>query len=234
MSLHPKRHSPVTHRYAQAIFALLTLFACLALAACGGSSSSSSSSVSKSSTTSASNPGGAGSNRFATLRSCLAKEGITLPSQPGGTRPPSGSGSPGGAGGPAGGAGGFQLPKGVTAAQFQAAIKKCGGGNFPGGGPARSGTAASKTALTKFATCMRENGINLPTPNSSGKGPVFNTKGINTNSSAFQSAQRKCQVDLEGTPGGSGGPPNGTPPSGGSPPAGEAGAAPPSSEAPGE
>ncbi len=121
-----------------------------------------------------------------------------LPSQPTGKRPPTGSGSPGGPGGPAGGAGGVQLPKGVTAAQFQAAIKKCGGGGFPGGGAARAGSATSKPALTKFATCMRENGINLPAPNTSGKGPTFNTTGINTNSSAFQSAQSKCASDLEG------------------------------------
>jgi hypothetical protein len=64
---------------------------------------------------------------------------------------------------------------------------------------------------------MRENGVSLPTPNTSGKGPVFNTKGLNTSSATFKSAESKCQSDLRGAIGG------GTP-------AGEGGGAPPNSE----
>jgi hypothetical protein len=45
---------------------------------------------------------------------------------------------------------------------------------------------------------MRENGVDLPTPNTSGNGPVFNTKGINTTSSTFKTAAAKCQSDLPG------------------------------------
>jgi hypothetical protein len=85
--------------------------------------------------------------------------------------------------------------------------------------------SANKGALTKFATCMRENGVNLPAPNTSGKGPVFDTKGIDTTSAAFKSAQQKCRAQLKGAFRGAGAPPSspgeGGPPGEG-PPAGEA------------
>jgi hypothetical protein len=114
----------------------------------------------------------------------------------------------------------------VSATQFQEALKKCGGGNF--GGAARFSSPTAKAALTKFVACMRENGVNLPAPNTSRNGPVFNTAGLNTASSTFKSAQSKCQSALQGVVGG--GAPNGAPNAGGGPPPGEAGA-PPSSEA---
>ncbi len=106
-------------------------------------------------------------------------------------------------------------------------MRKCGGGDFSRGG--RFGSSASKAALAKFAACMRENGINLPAPNTSGNGPVFNTKGIDTNGSAFRTAQSKCRSDLPG-PFARGGA-NGVPPSG-APPYGGAAGGPPGPEAP--
>jgi hypothetical protein len=70
---------------------------------------------------------------------------------------------------------------------------------------------------------MRENGVDLPAANTSGKGPVFDTKGINTSSAAFKSAESKCRSDLGAAAAAGGGSPNGAPPSGGSsPPSGEA------------
>jgi hypothetical protein len=99
-----------------------------------------------------------------------------------------------------GGGGRFQPPAGVSATHFQEALKKCGSGNFKG--TARFNSPTAKAALTKFVACMRENGVTLPTPNTSGNGPVFNTTGINTASSTFKSAQSKCQSDLQGTFGG--------------------------------
>jgi hypothetical protein len=155
----------------------------------------------------------------------LKKEGITLPSAPSGA--PRQPGGPG-AGAPGGGAGGFQLPKGVTQAQFQAALKKCGAGNFPQGRAGGLNSASARAGLAKYAACLRQNGIDVPAPNTTGKGPVFSTKGIDTSSSKFKAAQSKCQSDLKGAfPGGGGTPPsgapNGTPPSGapnGAPPAG--------------
>jgi hypothetical protein len=219
----PRAHQP-TSRHTRPVLALLVLGACLMLAACGsssGSGGSTNSANSKSATTS-SNPPGAGSARSTTLRECLQKQGITLPSAPAGGNPQSSGSAPptGTAGQPP--SGGFKLPKGESAAQLQAALKKCGGGNFPAGGAARFRGAGSSKALAKFSACMRENGVNLPAPNTSGKGPVFDTKGINTSSAAFKSAESKCRSDL-GAAAGGGGPPSGEAPAGGAPPTGEEG-----------
>ena len=215
------------------VLALLALLlVSLGLAACGSSSSSSSSTTA---TTSASTgtTGAKGAGRFTAVRECLQKEGITLPKRPSGQkRPPGGAGGFLGGGG-AGGAAGRQLPKGVTRAQYEAALKKCGGGAFGHGGAARFDSPTFKAALAKFATCMRQNGVNVPAPNTSGSGPVFDTKGIDTSSAQFKAAEAKCQSDLSGAfrrgPGAGGGT-GGVPGTDGAP----AGAAPPSSgEAPG-
>jgi hypothetical protein len=80
----------------------------------------------------------------------------------------------------------------VTQAQFQAALAKCGGTNLRRGGAARPVTAATRTALAKFAACMRQNGIALPAPNTTGRGPVFNTGKLNTTSPQFTAARTKC------------------------------------------
>jgi hypothetical protein len=227
---------------ATAIAALALLVACLGLAACGSSSKNSSTSTSAAASTSASGtaPGQAGpakgeiSKRFTVLRECLQKNGITLPKRTPGQRPKGGAGGFLGGGGAAGGAGGPQLPKGVTRAQYQAALKKCGGGKFAGrGGGARFKSPAFQAALAKFATCMRENGVNVPAPNTSGSGPVFDTKGIDTTSAKFKAAEAKCQSDLSGAfrrgPGaggsgaGSGAAPGAAPPSSGEAPGGAAG-----------
>jgi hypothetical protein len=123
----------------------------------------------------------------------MSKNGITLPQRtPGQRRQPGGAG--GFLGGGGGAAGGPSLPKGVTRAQYEAALKKCGGGNFAGrGGGARFKSPAFQAALVKFASCMRENGVNIPAPNTSGTGPVFSSKGLNTSSPKFQAAEVKCR-----------------------------------------
>jgi hypothetical protein len=186
-------HTNTHHRGLVATTALvLLLLACLGLAACGGSSSSSTTTsttnaANTSSTTGAAGTGGPASGRFASLRACLQKAGITLPQRTPGQRPrPGVGGFLGGAGG------GPQLPKGVTRAQLAAALQKCDGGRAFGGG-ARFNNPAYSQALTAFAACMRQNGVSLPSPNSSGTGPVFSTKGINTTSAQFRAAETKCQ-----------------------------------------
>jgi hypothetical protein len=133
--------------------------------------------------------GGSGSTgpqfgRFAALRECLQKNGVTLPKRTPGQRP---------LGGFLGGAAGSH--NGL--AQLRAALKKCGG-FFGGAGRAarRFNSPASKQAIVKFAACMRENGVNVPEPNTSGKGPVFSTKGLNTSSPQFRAAQAKCRLVL--------------------------------------
>jgi hypothetical protein len=198
--MHPRRLTkPTTSRRTRPALALAVLAAGLTLAACGSSASSSTSTSTTSTSTSASatTSQASGSSRFTALRSCLSKQGIALPA-PSGERPPGGSGATGQAG-PRGG--GFKLPEGVSQTQFQEALKKCGAGNFKGG--ARSNSATPKAALTQYLACMRESGVNLPTPNTSGTGPVFNTKGINTRSAAFKTAAAKCQSDLPAGVGGS-------------------------------
>ncbi len=223
-------HPKIRGRGGPAAAALvILLLLCVGLAACGGSSSTTSTSAnaaatgtssgtsstgtSSGSSTSPATGGGRGAARFAAMRECLQKNGITLPKRTPGSRPGTGGGFPGAA------AGGPQLPKGVTRAQYEAALNKCGGGHFFAGGAARRlNNPVFKAALSKYATCLRQNGINVPVPNTSGSGPVFNTKGINTASTQFRSAAMKCRSALIGAfrrPGAAGGPPLGS----GGPPA---------------
>jgi hypothetical protein len=215
---------PTRRKRIRPLLALCVLGACVALAACG-SSGSGSSSAGKTSSSSTNKAGAPNSSRFTALSSCLKKQGITLPSAPSGSTPQ--PGGPG-AGAPGGGPGGILLPKGVTQARFQAALKKCGGGNLPQGRAGGLNSASARAGLAKYAACLRQNGINVPAPDTTGKGPVFDTKGIDTSSSKFKAAQSKCQSDLKGVfPGGGGGTPptgapNGAPPAGaGEPPTGE-------------
>lgn len=214
----PRQHS---NRRKTAAAAVAILLLALLLAACGGGGSGSTSSASSTKTsTNGANGRGQFAARGAALRTCLKKEGITLPERKPGKTGSQRPGGPFGGGGAQGG--GFQLPKGVTRAQLQAALKKCGGASFGGGGR-RFGGARNSQALTKFAACMRSNGIKLPAPNASGKGPIFNTKGIDTTSAAFKAADAKCMKELRpagAQPGG----PGGAPGAGGS--SGEAGSPP--------
>ncbi len=201
----------IRRKLAIATTASLVVALPLGLAACGGSSSTTTSTNASATTTSGgagtgtgttgSAPTGAGASRFKAMRECLQKNGITLPQHTPGQRPQGGPGGFLGGGAAGGGAGGPKLPSGVTRAQYETAIKKCGGGAFRGGGfrggaGARLRSPAFKQALTKFASCMRENGVNVPAPNTSGGGPVFDTKGIDTASAQFKAAEAKCRSDL--------------------------------------
>jgi hypothetical protein len=132
-------------RHTRPATALAILGACLALAACGsstsstsntGSSSPSATSTAKSPTASAKRATGPNSSQFAALRSCLSKQGIVLPSAPTGTGRPSGAAKPGAAGARPGG---LQLPKGISSAKYQAALKKCGAGSLTLGGRGAAG-----------------------------------------------------------------------------------------------
>jgi hypothetical protein len=204
-----------SNRRTAALAVLLLLLAGLLLAACGGSSPSSTSTTKASaSTTSPSSttpstgaPRGLG--RFAHFRECLDKNGISLPKFTRGKRP---------SGGFLGGGAGPQLPAGVSRAKYEAALKKCGGA--PGAGRARgfASNPKAKEALDKFAACMRADGIELPAPNTSGSGPVFDTKGIDVAGSKFTAAEAKCGSSLRGVFGAGlhpGGAPGGAPPAAG-------------------
>ena len=219
---------------ATVVIGVVLLLASLGLAACGESSGTTSTSTSANA--SATTPPGAartgvtgpGATRFKALRECLQKNGVTLPKRAPGQRR-GGPGGPSGARGfLGGGAGGPQLPDGVTRAQYEAAIKKCGGGTFAHRG-LRLKNPAYLAALTKFAACMHENGVNVPAPNTSGNGPIFDTKGLDTKSAQFEAAQKKCQSTLNTafrrTPGtdGPSSAPGGGPPRGNEAPGGAAG-----------
>lgn len=110
--------------------------------------------------------------RFAQLRRCLTKNGASPPRQLGGKR-----------------------ASAAERAKYQSALQKCGGIS-----PTRLRSLAAspkeKEALTQFAECMRRNGINLPAPNTSGKGPVFNTSHLGVGGSKFKTVERKCAVKL--------------------------------------
>lgn len=154
--------------------ALLTLLAASAvLTACGSSSST---------TTAAAAGGGAaarGPRAGTALVACLKRRGVTLPSQAGGAGAPGAGGPPGG-GGP-GAAGGN--------AKLQAALRACGA-TFPG---PRSNTAF-RAALTKYVACVRAHGYQLPNPNFSGRGSLFNAK-IQSDPK-FKAASKPCQSQL--------------------------------------
>jgi hypothetical protein len=218
-----RNHNHMIRRIAA--LATMLLAACV-LAACGSSSKRSTTAATKTTVPGATTAGG----RFTAVRECLKKNGITLPQRvpgkPGQGRPPGGGAVPFGGSGRGGGFAGGALPKGVTRAQLEAALKKCGGGvrgNF--GGRTHLGSAGFKKALAAFATCMRREGVDVPTPNTSGKGPIFSTKGLDVKSAKFRSAQQKCASLLRtsaapggtGTPGGAGAP--GAPGEAGAPPA---------------
>jgi hypothetical protein len=160
------------------------LCASLALAACGSSSKSpsTSSAAAAGARTGAIPSTSAGASRISALRGCLQKNGVTLPKP--------------GAGGALGGlllyGRGRPLPKGLSRAQYEAALKKCAG-SLPPRRPFNSATG--RQALVRFAACMRQNGTNLPAPKT-GKGPLFNTKGLNTSSPQFRAAFVKCRANL--------------------------------------
>jgi hypothetical protein len=190
--------------------------ACLALAACGSSGASSTSASSAPATGAT---GARGPSAFAAVRQCLARNGINLPQRPAGQRRPgggAGGGIFGGGGTGATGRTGPRLPPGVTAQQLQSALQKCGGGGRFRGGAGFANSPAARQALTAFAACMRQDGVNLPAPNTSGRGPVFNTKGLDTSSAKFTAATAKCRPLLpRGFGRGAGGGPSGGPGAGG-------------------
>jgi hypothetical protein len=159
------------------------------LAACGSSSTSSNASSKTTGGAAAKRTGGAPTGRFTALRECLAKQGVVLPGRVPGKAgqgpPPPGNAAPFG--------GQRRPPEGVSRSKLEAAMKKCASiRRAPGGLTGRLRSPAYSKALAKFATCMRRNGVAVPTPDTSGDGPVFSTKGLDTSSAKFRAAQQKC------------------------------------------
>ena len=185
--------------------ALVAVAAGCLIAACGSASSSSSStgtstaSASSSGSSSAAGGGATGTARRAQLVACLKSHGVTLPSRPAGfSGPPPVVAAPAVAGTGTGttprrnfffGGGGARN----ISPKMQAAFKACGAQfGFRGGAGGRGFRGRlSHTAITKYVTCVRQHGYNLPSPNFSGKGPIF-PQSIQTNAK-FQAASKACQ-----------------------------------------
>jgi len=194
-----------------AVTAALLLALAIPLAACGSSSSGGSTSAAS---TTASATGPAGRAGFARLRACLQQQGVTLP------RPPAGAGGQtrtAGQGGPGfglrRGGGFFSRLSSAERARLSAAMQKCGG-QFGGrfrrfGFDARS--PAFRRALTAYVACVRRNGFDLPAPNTSGRGPVFDASKVNRQDPRFVAANAKCQQLLAAA---RPAPPGGAPPPG--------------------
>lgn len=77
-----------------------------------------------------------------------------------------------------------QPPKGMTHAQYEAFVSKCG---------AHIENPVLRQALAKFAACMRENGVNYPAP---GTGAALGAKRLDTTSSTYKKALAKCRSVL--------------------------------------
>lgn len=155
------------------------------LCACGGGSSSSASNNSSSTTA---NAGPGGLQLTADQRSCVEGKDVTIPSPGAGGQPPSG-------GPPAAGANGQDFQN------LQQALKDCGvslpngpqgGGNFD--------PSAVREQISQYVACVRQNGYDLPNPNTSGNGPVFDSSKVNQNDPKFKAASAKCQNLLPSTP----------------------------------
>ena len=187
----------------------LTVLVFLAVAVAGcGSSSSGSSSSSGTTTSAAANP----ANRRTQIAACLRKQGVNFPARPAGGAPPQGGGAP------QGGGGGFLFGGGGTGGggqqfradpKFQAAAKKCGL-NLNGGGQRRfnpAGNPQFRQSIDSFVSCVRKDGYDLPSPNFSGSGPVFDASKVNRNDPKFQRAAQKCQSLLRFGRGTTGPPP---------------------------
>jgi hypothetical protein len=190
-----------------ALYTFVALALGCLIAACGSASSTTTSSASagasnSGTTTSASSGAGPNSARRTQLVACLKQHGVTLPARPAGA-PPGGTGGGSGAGGAGSGTGtgttprrGFFFGGGGAFAnnpKMRAAFQACGA-KFGFGGGARFRGNISHTTITKYVTCVRQHGYDLPNPNFSGKGPVF-PANIRTNPK-FVTASRACQSIL--------------------------------------
>jgi hypothetical protein len=173
-----------------------------ALVACGGSSGPGGG------TTTNAAAFGPGAQLSASDRQCLQKNGLSLAGRPGGAPPtgttagppPGASGTGGGPPpgvfiGPGGGSGPRQMPDNVRKA-FQACGIQPPSPQTAGGRP-NVDSSAFRQSVTSYVACIRQNGYDMPDPNLSGKGPVFDESKVNRDDPKFQSASQKCQHLLQ-------------------------------------
>jgi hypothetical protein len=94
--------------------------------------------------------------------------------------------------------------------QFKAAQKSCEKLLPNGGKPDPAMQAKAQKQMLKFSACMRSHGLaNFPDPVFSNGGARVSLggkgSGLNPNSPVFQAAQKACQSEMPGPPGGKGG-----------------------------
>ena len=89
---------------------------------------------------------------------------------------------------------------------------------MPNGGkpPSAAQQQEMRDAALKFARCMREHGVDVPDPQTSGGRLSLKIQGINPSSPAFQAAQKACKGLMPKPPGGLKGAPGGPPGAGSS------------------
>jgi hypothetical protein len=123
------------------------------------------------------------------LSACLARQGIAGTEEPAHTEPSSDVGG-------VLGQGGMRVPVGVARSHFEAALKKCGVGKIQvQGAPITNSTF--RRQIVRLAICLRHSGFEIPPPNMSGTGPVFDTRRIDTASARWRTSKRACRLGSE-------------------------------------
>jgi len=178
----------------------------LALTACGGSSSGDGTTGTQAAASSGTATTRSGRPAFFSdeVRSCLRKQGVDVPERPqgGDGQPPQGGGLPGaappdGAAPRDGGQGGPGQLSDADREKLRAAMKACGV-EMPQGGARRPevSDAAYQQRVKAYVACVREHGFDLPDPNFSGDGPIFDPDEVDQDDKAFQTASARCQDKL--------------------------------------
>jgi hypothetical protein len=97
--------------------------------------------------------------------------------------------------------------------KFQAALKACGV-TTPAGGGRRARPDVSSSAYRKsieaYVACVKKNGFDLPKPDFSGNGPIFDPNEVDQGDATFQKASAACQSTLRQGRGAGGGSGSGT------------------------
>lgn len=180
-----RRHNPI-------VASLCAIAMTLTLGACGGGSSTTTSPTATSAgakagaaahaqstpnapSTSGHRTTGTVKAHLSALDVCLRAHGIVVPAQ------------------------GAPSLKSASASRYRAALRACGAASSPsasGKAPRRALSPRFRDALVAFAACMRAHGVNLPAPNTTGKGPIFSAKGVDVRSVTFRTAERDCRATL--------------------------------------
>jgi hypothetical protein len=90
------------------------------------------------------------------------------------------------------------LPSGVTPSGYKAAVRKCMYGNSEGPVGETNFSPSIKAQMYRDVACLHRHGFDIPPPNFSGQGRVFDVAGIDTNGDKFKTAEEDCHVGLGG------------------------------------